>query len=316
MPFPLRLPLGLLAALAVVLTLPSAASAAKTNVAVGLGDQGTQMFSSPLYKALKLKKTRYLIAWNAASDPRRLREADAFVAAARTSGVRVLMHFTDPDTRRNRGALPSVKSYRSAVKKLVRRYKAQGVKEWGVWNEANHDSQPTSKNPARVADYFRQLRSVCKGCTIVALDLLDQAGVTRYIARFYARVPRSQRRFVKVVGIHNYSDTNRRRSRGTASIIRQTKKSDSVKTAFWLTETGGIVEFGRSFKCSEKRAASRTTYMFSLARKFRADIKRLYAYNWQGVDCDERFDAGLVKRDGSARPGYFAFKRGAKSFVR
>ncbi len=48
----------------------------------------------------------------------------------------------------------------------------------------------------------------------------------------------------------------------------------------------------------------------------RSDIKRLYSYNWQGTDCQNRFDAGLVHPDGTARPAYDAFKAGAKSFAR
>jgi hypothetical protein len=56
--------------------------------------------------------------------------------------------------------------------------------------------------------------------------------------------------------------------------------------------------------------------MFSLARKFRRDVKRLYGYNWQGTDCTSRFDAGLVRIDGTTRPASDAFKRGLRSFAR
>lgn len=291
-------------------------AAARTNVAVGLGDQNAAMFSAPAYKALKLKKTRYFIGWDAASRPDQLARADAFVRAARSSKVKVLMHISDPDFRRNKGKLPSVKQYKSSVGKLVRRYKRLGVREWGVWNEANHDSQATFRSPKRAAQYFVAMRSICKGCTLVALDVLDQRGVTSYVRRWYAAVPRSKRRFVKVVGIHNYSDTNRKRSTGTAQIIKEVKRRDNTKTAIWLTETGGIVAFGGSFKCSEKRAANRISYMFNLAKKFRRDVKRLYGYNWQGTDCTTRFDAGLVRIDGTTRPAYDTFKKGLKSFAR
>jgi hypothetical protein len=76
------------------------------------------------------------------------------------------------------------------------------------------------------------------------------------------------------------------------------------------------VAFGASFPCSESRASSRMTYMFTLARKYRGDITRLYSYNWQGTDCQNRFDAGIVHPDGSIRPSYTAFKAGATSFTR
>ena len=294
-----------------------ASAQAKTQVAVGLGDQNAFMFAAPAYKALKLKKTRYFIGWNAASKRAELKKADAFVKAARKARVKVLMHISDPDLRRNKGKLPSVKQYRSSVGRLVKRYKRLGVKEWGVWNEANHDSQATFKSPKRAAQFFVAMRSICKGCTIVALDVLDQGNAASYIRRWYAAVPKSQRRFAKIIGVHNYSDTNRRRSSGTARIIREVKRRDSIKkTAIWLTETGGVVSFGGSFPCSEKRAANRISYMFTLAKKYRRDVKRLYSYNWQGTDCTSRFDAGLVRLDGTTRPSYDAFKKGLRGFTR
>jgi hypothetical protein len=289
-------------------------AAARTRVAVGLGDQSAAMFSSPDYRALKLTKARYYIRWDAAKEPSTLAAADAYVAAARAAGVRVLMHISTNDFRIKKAKLPSVASYRKYVGKLVKRYRAQGVREWGVWNEANHASQPTYRSPTRAASYFKTMRSLCKGCTIVALDVLDQAGVERYIRRFMGALG-SYRRYVREVGVHNYSDTNRKRSSGTSAIIR-TVHHYRKSAAIWLTETGGVVEFGGAWKCSESRAASRISYMFSLARKYRSSIKRLYAYNWQGTDCESRFDAGLVRKDGTRRPGYATFKKGLGGFIR
>jgi len=293
--------------------LPTAASA-RTSVAVGLGDQSAAMFSAPAYQALKLKKTRYYIRWDAAKDPGALAAADAYVAAARAAGVRVLMHISTNDFRIKRAKLPSVDSYRKYVGRLVKRYRAMGVREWGVWNEANHASQPTYRSPTRAASYFKTMRRLCRGCTIVGLDVLDQAGVERYIRRFMAALG-SYRRYLRTVGIHNYSDTNRKRSTGTRSIIRTVRRYRRT-AAIWLTETGGVVEFGSNWRCSESRAASRITYMFRLARTYRSSIKRLYAYNWQGTNCESRFDAGLVRKDGTRRAGYYTFKRGIAGFVR
>ena len=56
--------------------------------------------------------------------------------------------------------------------------------------------------------------------------------------------------------------------------------------------------------------------MFTLAKRFRKYIKRLYVYNWQGTDCSAgvRFDAGLVRADGTPRPGYNTFVRKLRSF--
>jgi hypothetical protein len=183
-----------------------------------------------------------------------------------------------------------------------------------VWNEENHKSQPTYKNARRAATYYRTMRKICHHCTIVALDLLDQRGVKGYIARWFRALPRSYRHRRIDVGIHNYSDTNRRRSRGTSTIIRATRRYNR-HARFWLTETGGIVNFGGAWPCNERRAASRISYMFKLAKKFRHTVKRLYAFSWTGNNC-QGFDAGLARADGSTRPGYRTFKAKARRFTR
>ncbi len=77
----------------------------------------------------------------------------------------------------------------------------------------------------------------------------------------------------------------------------------------WLTETGGIVTFitpsgGTLFRTSESRANRATKRMFGLAKKYRRRIKRLYIYHWRQPVGDNRFDAGLLRKDGSARPAF------------
>jgi hypothetical protein len=301
---------GLLAALVLM---PAAASA-KTRVAVGLGDQHASTFASPAFRALHVKKARYFIRWDAAKVPYAMAAADDYVRAANAAHVRVLLHISTNNFAHGRAKLPSVRSYRTYVGKLVRHFKALGVHEFGVWNEENHKSQPTYKNPRRAAAYYRTMRAICRHCTIVALDVLDQRGVQGYIARWFRALPRSYRHRQIYVGIHNYSDTNRLRSRGTSTIIRSTRHYNR-HAKFWLTETGGIVNFGGAWPCNERRAASRIAYMFRLARKFRHTVKRLYAFSWTGNNC-QGFDAGLARADGSTRPGYRTFKSKARSFIR
>jgi hypothetical protein len=309
-----RLALPVLAAAALLLALPAGASAAKVDVAVGLGDQSPAMFASPHFRALGLKKARYFIKWDTIRRPGELAQADAFVRAANAAGVRVLLHVSSNDLRRGAPRAPSVARYTRDVGALVRRYRAMGVTEWGAMNEANHDTQPTWRSPATAARYFLALRGLCRGCTIVALDVLDQAGVERYVARFYAALGR-KRSLAKVVGIHNYSDTNRFRDRGTRAILRAVRRANP-RARFWLTETGGIVGFGRSFPCSPRRAAKATDFLFTLSRRFRRDLERVYAYNWSGTDCSTRFDAGLVDASGEPRPAYHRVRRHLRDFAR
>ena len=308
-----------------LLALPASASAARINVAVGIGDQSPRMFDDPNWRALNLKKTRFFIEWNAIDQPDQIANADEFVAAANRSGVRVLLHIsTDNINAQPPTRLPSVSEYRSKVGALVARYRAQGVREWGVWNEANHDSQPTYRNPRRAAQFYREFRRMCSGCRIVALDVLDQSGVETYISR-WLRYAGSAGRRARIIGIHNYSEVNRRlgerRSRsslrrypGTARIIRAVRRRNRV-AKFWYTETGGVVNFGRDFPCSESRQVSTTRFMFRMIRRYDRNVERLYTYNWFGNDC-QGFDAGLVRDNGAPRPALDVFRSNLRNVRR
>ncbi len=301
--------------LALTALLVPASAQARTKVNVGLGDQSAAMFANTDFKRLKVKKARYFVRWDAMRHADARAQVDAWVRAARSSHVRPFVHVSTNNLAPKRAKLPATRTYRRDVGRLVRHLKALGVRDFGVWNEANHKSQPTYRSASRAAAYYRQMRSVCGSkCTIVALDVLDQRGVEGYIGRFFRALPRSYRSRKIVVGIHNYSDTNRLRSRGTSSIIRTVRRYDR-HARFWLTETGGVVNFGRSFPCSTRRAASRTSYMFRLARKYDRYLERLYAYNFYGANCNG-FDAGLVAADGSRRPAYGVFRARLRSFTR
>jgi hypothetical protein len=307
---------SLLLSTLVLAGLVAAPAGAKTRVAIGLGDQSAAMFKAKSFKALKIKKVRYFIRWDAMRVGYARRGADRYVAAARKAGVRVFMHISTNDYRHGKAKLPSVKAYKRYAGNLIKRYRKRGVREFGVWNEANHASQPTYKNPRRAAQFFRVARGTCRGCTIVALDVLDQRGSDRYIARFYRALSRRDRAAAKLVGIHNYGDANRRRTTGTRSIIGAVRKHNR-RAKFWFTETGGIVNLGRSWKCNTTRASNSLKYMFTLARRYRRSVSRLYAYNFYGTKPSCRgFDSGLVNYRGKPRKGYKTFKAGARAFTR
>jgi hypothetical protein len=311
--FPLLIVLALLA-------VPASASA--VNIRVGIGDQSPVMFDNADYKVLNLKLTRYFIEWDAITKPEELAKADAFVSAARASGVKVLMHISTADIKSGTPKLPSVAAYRKRVGALIKRYKPLGVTDWGAWNEANHKTQPTSKSPRSAALFFGQMRKLCTGCTIVALDVLDQRGVESYIARFF-KAAGTDRARVRIVGIHNYSEVNRKIKKysnsypGTLRIIKAVQKANK-SAKFWYTETGGLTKQGTAFPCDDARAADRTQYMFTLAKRYARYIQRLYTYNWTpSADCEASvFDGGLVNIDGTLRPAYAVFKRNLASFRR
>ena len=145
------------------------------------------MFADKRWQNLKLKTVRFVVPWNSAQDPKQSVEDAAYLAAARAAGQDVLVHFTarrgcfedGKYSRRSVCRAPSVKSYTTAVKAFRAKYPF--VKTYGAWNEANHVSQPTYRNPRRAAEYFLALRKVCTTCKIVAGDLLDSSNLRKYV---------------------------------------------------------------------------------------------------------------------------------------
>jgi len=322
---------AVLVAIAAALTVPALATA-KTNIAVGIGDQDARMFDNVHFQALKVKKARYFIRWNAIDDPRLMGLANEWLAGARRRGVRPLFHLDGLDIEKKTRP-PSVAQYRRKVRALRRAFPS--VREWGVWNEANSPTQPVYRlsGARRTAKYFLALRSVCRGCTIVALDLLDGGRNLRgYIRTFYRALGR-RKGLAKIVGIHNYGDTNRRRN-NTRTIINSVRRYNR-RAKFWMTETGGIALLqterdGRlvpsrglgcdpaNMRAAERRQAKAVAKMFRLARKYRRHVQRLYPFNFYSTDCDRslRFDAGIIRRDGSKRPAYNTLRRAMRSFKR
>jgi putative glycosyl hydrolase len=202
---------------------------------------------------------------------------------------------------------PSQKAYASAVKRFIKTYR--WVKTYSVWNEVNHHSQPTYRNPRLAAKYYLTMRKVAKGKTIVALDVLDQSDAGSYL-RSFLRFTHNKGR---IFGLHNYEDVNYHRSRGLKAVLRV------APGEVWLTETGGIVKFKPHFPRNVSRAARAINLMFRQANFYnkrrhgmRSRVTRVYDYRWFGDKRSARFDAGLVEPDGTARKTLTAFKRGIK----
>jgi len=316
----------LISLLALLTLVPASVAAARSAVRVGVADQSPAMFDSPYFKQLKVKRTRYFVASDVMQDAAERAKARAFVTAARNAGVSTLLHISTTDLRNKRGRIVSPATYRRNVARIVAYFRPLGVRDFGAWNEVNHKSQETWNHVGNAVSYFKSMytavRRRCPTCGVVGLDLLDQAGVDRYIRSFYARMSRRWRTRLKVVGIHNYSDVNRNRSTGTAKIINTTRRYNR-RTKFWFTETGAVASFGGSFPFSERRQAARMKNMFTYASRYRSrGVERVYEYNFFGLTnatyCSTAcpFDAGLVRSDGTPRPVFAVFKSKLAAYSR
>ena len=78
-----------LALIAALLSLVVAAPAS-ANYRVGLGEQNPQMFSTPSWQSLKLKRVRYLVPWDYAKHGFQRDEVNHFMQLARSNRQDVL----------------------------------------------------------------------------------------------------------------------------------------------------------------------------------------------------------------------------------
>ncbi|HEX8158596.1 MAG TPA: glycosyl hydrolase [Solirubrobacteraceae bacterium] len=270
-----------------------APAAAKSRPIIGIGDQQAAMFTDPRFTALGIEHARLVVSYDAVDVGFERDLTDTWLKKAQRAGVEPFVTFGH--SRVHPKKLPSVAEFRLAFQAFRKRYPQ--VRVFAAWNEINHASQPTHDRPRRAAEYYNVVKASCDGCTVLAGDVLDQPGMMRYVKRYRRHLDGSPR----IWGLHNYADANRFRDSGLGDLLR------TVKGKVWLTETGGIVRFGQSFPQDEQRAARAVKYVLALAKRT-PRVERVYLYNWTGTPPNDRFDAGLIASDGTARSAYDALR--------
>lgn len=300
----------LLPLLTVALTLIAVAPASAAY-RVGIGEQSPSMFDQERFQDLDVKRVRHLVPWDWYRHDYQRAETAQFMDRTRADGAEVLVTFTAPrgcyvDGRYSRSKAcrpPSAKAYGSSLRRFQTAFPQ--LRTFAPWNEVNHVSQPTFERPALAARYYRVARRTCEDCRVVAADVLDSSDVGPYLRGFLRAAPGTP----KLWGLHNYADVNRRRSTGLRTVM------STVPGQIWLTETGGIVSFGKPWPYSPARAANRTRFMFSLAdrhtrklRGMRSRVTRLYVYQWDGRVRGTDFDSGLTDVKGKPRKAYYVVR--------
>jgi hypothetical protein len=297
------------------------AAPAKAALTVGISENQPTMFSDPLFQSSGIKHARVVVAWDVVQKGGfDLTRVTQYLANAKADGVEPLVAFEH--TRGDASHCDQKKNYKKAVCKLptAKQYEAAlrqffaafpDVKVIAPWNEINHFTQPTSRDPKAAAKFTDIAHKVCPSCTLVVGDVLDQAdnpsashptfkATTKFIQTFRKALKTKR----TVCGIHNYSDVNRFRTTGTTALIKALGCSQ-----YWLTETGGLYKFGsfwskktmKGCKTASSCQLKATKYLFDHTTKNKK-IKRVYIYTWYGA-VTPRFDAGLVA-DGEPRPAY------------
>jgi hypothetical protein len=279
------------------------AAPAAARPVVGIGDQHPHMFSDPDFVRLGVTNSRFQLAWDWYRDPAAIAETDAWIAAARTAGVKPMVAFNRTWRSGGERKLPSLTLYKKSFRLFRARY--PDVREFSAWNEANHSLQPTSRKPRAAALYFNAMRRGCPSCTIVAADVLDSNDMLGWIKTFKRYAPKA-----RIWGVHNYKDAND----GTNSTKALLK---AVRGQVWLTETGGILRLkpqpgsrGNGRRSSQAKQAAAVKRVYKIAGSSRR-ITRIYFYEWQAQP-KQRWDSAFLTADGSLRPAYHALKRGLR----
>jgi hypothetical protein len=277
---------------------------AASSYLTGLGNENPKMFTNPLYQQLHTKIVRYVVPYDAVSHPYSLNQAIAFIDAAEAAHEQVLVAFYHSEYTPTK--LPNITSYQRDVQKFVKLF--PHVRQYESWDESNRGNvakQFSSPSAVAAAKYYQALLRVCKGCTVIGLDVLDAAVITptlRYISEFKHEIGRLETVMPKIWGLHNYSDVNRLEGWRTRDLVK------AFGGQVWLTETGGLVQFEPSFPNKHgaglTRAAKVIKFMFALASSV-PRIKRLYVYDWtRGTSANTKFDAGLTNAKEQPRAGY------------
>jgi hypothetical protein len=276
---------------------------AASSYLTGIGNENPSMFANPLYQQLHTKIVRYVVPYDAVVRPYSLQQATAFIDAAEAAHQQVLVAFYHSEYTPTR--LPSIAAYQRDVQRFVQLF--PHVRQYESWDEANRGNVArafSSPSAASAARYYQALLRVCKGCTVIGLDVLDEAEIVktlRYISEFKREVSHLETVVPKIWGLHNYSDVNRLEGWRTRDIAK------AFGGQVWLTETGGLVKFEPSFPnrhgAGLTRAAKVLKFMFALAGSL-PQIKRLYVYDWSGGTSSTRFDAGLTNVHEQPRAGY------------
>jgi hypothetical protein len=296
-----RFGLALLAAALVAATGSACAPPARARVTIGIGQQTPELFTSRYWRALRAPHVRYVAPWDAMGDRRQRAAVDAYMAAAKRAGAKVMIGFEHSlRTARSAKVLPSSARFKRAFRAWHKRYPR--VRDWIPWNEANGVGGLTWKRADRAAAYFNVATRVCRRCNIVAGDVLDVANMTSWIRRFLSYT----RTRPRIWGLHNYRDANYLSSSATRRLLRL------VRGQIWFTETGGVVRMrvrvhGRIHERNYgiQHAARATRHVLNLAR-LSPRITRIYLYHWRAPTKFTTWDSALLDARLRPRPGYRA----------
>lgn len=276
------------------------AEPAARTATIGIADQ-KDIFGDPRFQALGIRHARRSVAWDSFDYEWALRDVDEWLRSARANGIEPVLTFARSRVGARRHVMPTRAQMRISFRKFRERY--PWVRDYAVWNEANHYGEPTGRRPRQAGLFFRDMRRACASCRILGADLLDMPNMVRWTKEFL-RSAGSQPRYW---GLHNYVSANRFQLGRTQELLA------AVKGEVWLTETGGLVARRNTstIKLPAGPAHAKRVTEFILGPMLRLSprITRVYLYHWSSDKADSTWDSGLVDAAGRPRPSLAVLER-------
>lgn len=280
---------------------PVSPASAATVAQIGIADQKADMFADPRLAGLGIRQARLTVAWDALHYRWQRDQLDVWMQGAVRHGIDPLITFGH--SRVNSHRLPSPTRLRLEFRAFRARY--PWTTTFSTWNEVNHCGEKTCHRERLVADYYRQLRHECPGCTILAAEVLDMPSMERWMRRFR----RALGYMPKLWGLHNYVEANRFRTTRLNTMLRLMGRRGRL----WLTETGGLVRRRNHSRTDipegSHHAARVTRFILDDVVEHHPAIERVYLYHWNAGPPSATWDSALISHHGRERGAFWVLRR-------
>ena len=320
------------------------ATGGSVNASAGLFEDLQYLTGSALssrldqYAAAGAKVARFQVIWGnvQSSGPSSYdwQYIDAVVAGLNARGIRALPVLdTTPSWARPAGCSQLVcapanpSQYATFAGAAAARYAPQGVHSWEIWNEPNNPIfwQPapnTTTYTAVLKAAYTAIHAADPSATVVTGGLAPAAtgggwiAPVQFLSEIYANGGQGS---FDAVGWHPYDYPDVPSSTSNNAWYQMSGSSTSARSLMvahgdggkriWATEFGAPTCTGNSTCVSETQQAAMITEVFALWRSYSwAGPLVMYTYADTGQDESNREDYfGLVRYDGSQKPGYTAF---------
>lgn len=285
----------------------------------GIADENLEEWGAATWSAFNatgIKQVRHIVPWDTALRPAALQEAAAWINAAESRGLRVMISFGH-----NEQPAPAPHEYLYAVAAF--RALFPQVKDYTAWNEPNHhlakfpEARPSAHD---AAGYWINLNLLCTHphfgppCTVAAGDFLDPNGTGQDLQKYittYKEVLKEANVSPSVWAIHPYtaSRTN------DWSKIENYFLPETEGKPIWFTEVGGLVcvkDQGYSGGDLAGSLAVQQQTIINLMSRVEPRVQRTYYYA-MSAPRDEGFacQPGAYQEDpallhgGAPRPAYY-----------